>query len=62
MSKYDEDVATIEEYATDYSAHYKNPDDMPLPGECMSKNEKLKMENKPDESNALKTAKIEEVR
>ncbi|KAL0271828.1 UNVERIFIED_CONTAM: hypothetical protein PYX00_008800 [Menopon gallinae] len=42
-SDFDSEKAIIEPYETDYTEHYKHPDDMPLPGECLSKNEQLKM-------------------
>lgn len=28
------DHLTIEDYETDYSRHFKDPDDVPLPGKC----------------------------
>ncbi|EEB16018.1 hypothetical protein Phum_PHUM399840 [Pediculus humanus corporis] len=44
LAKYGmENDIVIEPYETDYSEHYKNPDDLPLPGENLSKNEKDKL-------------------
>lgn len=32
----------MEPYLTDYTYNFKDPDDIPLPGECLSKNQKHK--------------------
>lgn len=41
-SQLESDQSIIEDYETSYTEKFKNPDDMPLPGECFSKNEKRK--------------------
>lgn len=61
LAQFDDEQIYVEPYNTDYSANYKNPDDMALPGECLSKNEKFKMQDKACPHELSKVKKLEEV-
>ncbi|KAK6631436.1 hypothetical protein RUM44_005963 [Polyplax serrata] len=62
LAQFDDEQIYVEPYNTDYSANYKNPDDMALPGECLSKNEKFKMQDKACPHELSKVKKLEELK